>query len=154
LIADPEIGGDGDRAASSNEIKDSPTELRRVPASASMSLLGDLAAREVNQTDSTKPRAHQRPRTRRGGSIGDVVALDNLPSVAQPAIQEGKYVAKVIEARLAGSEAAVGPFEYFDKGTMATIGHNSAVAEAFGRPFNCRIAYLMWAFIHVLVLTV
>ncbi len=99
-----------------------------------MCLLGDLAAREVNQTDSTKPRARQSPRTRRGGSIGDVVALDNLPGVAQPAIQEGKYVAKVIKPRLAGAEAAVRPFEYFDKGTVATIGHNSAVAEAFGPP--------------------
>jgi hypothetical protein len=132
LIADPEIGCDGDRAASSNEIKDSPTEVRRVRLRHRCLSSAILQREKSTKTDSTKPRAHQSPRTRRGGSIGDVVALDDLPGVAQPAIEEGKYVAKVIKARLAGSEAAVRPFEYFDKGTIATIGHNGAVAEAFG----------------------
>jgi NADH:quinone reductase (non-electrogenic) len=81
-------------------------------------------------------------------AIGDMVSLNKLPGVAQPAIQEGKYVAKVIKARLAGSDEAVRPFEYFDKGTMATIGHNSAVAQAFGRRFTGRLAHLMWIYVH------
>ena len=83
-------------------------------------------------------------------AIGDMVSLNGLPGVAQPAMQEGKYVAKVIKARLLDQE--VKPFAYFDKGSMATIGYNSAVAESFGRRFTGRIAYLMWAFIHVLYL--
>ena len=44
------------------------------------------------------------------------------------------------------------PFEYFDKGTMATVGYRSAVADAFGMKFTGFIAYAMWAFIHVLYL--
>jgi NADH dehydrogenase len=84
-------------------------------------------------------------------AIGDMVALQNLPGVAQPAIQEGRHVGKIIRARLAG-ETSARPFKYFDKGTMATIGHKSAVADAFGRRFRGITAFLMWAFIHNLYL--
>jgi len=83
-------------------------------------------------------------------AIGDMVSLNKLPGVAQPALQEGKYVAKAITARLDGEE--VKPFKYFDKGSMATIGYKSAVADAFGVLVTGWIAYLMWAFIHVLYL--
>src|SRR6201995_2473055 len=81
-------------------------------------------------------------------AVGDMVALNNLPSVAQPAMQEGKYVGKVIKARLAGHDLP-GPFQYFDKGSMATIGHRRAVAESMGLRFTGLTAYLMWGFIHV-----
>ena len=47
-------------------------------------------------------------------------------------MQEGKYVGKVIKARL-DRRGDAKPFKYFDKGTMATIGHKVAVADAFGR---------------------
>jgi NADH dehydrogenase len=83
-------------------------------------------------------------------AIGDMVSLNKLPGVAQPAIQEGKYVGRVIQARTTGE--TVKPFEYFDKGMMATIGYRSAVADAFGMKFTGLIAYAMWAFIHVLYL--
>jgi NADH dehydrogenase len=76
--------------------------------------------------------------------------LNKLPGVAQPAIQEGKYVARVIRNRLAGTQTA--PFKYFDKGTMATIGYRSAVADAFKVKITGFPAYVMWAFIHVLYL--
>jgi NADH dehydrogenase len=81
-------------------------------------------------------------------AIGDMVSLNKLPGVAQPALQEGKYVGKVIKARLAG-EPAPAPFKYFDKGSMATIGYRSAVADAFGVRVTGVLAYLMWAFVHV-----
>jgi NADH dehydrogenase len=81
-------------------------------------------------------------------AIGDMVSLNKLPGVAQPALQEGKYVGKVIKARLAGRPAPP-PFKYFDKGSMATIGYRSAVADAFGVKVTGILAYLMWAFIHV-----
>ena len=84
-------------------------------------------------------------------AIGDMVALDKLPGVAQPAMQEGKYVGKVIRARLRGEEPPP-PFKYFDKGSMATIGHKAAVADAFGMKFTGFIAYIMWGFIHVMYL--
>ena len=81
-------------------------------------------------------------------ALGDMVSLNKLPGVAQPALQEGRYVGKVIKARLAGAED-VAPFKYFDKGSMATIGYRSAVADAFGRKVTGLIAYVMWAFVHV-----
>jgi NADH:ubiquinone reductase (H+-translocating) len=84
-------------------------------------------------------------------AIGDMVSLNNLPGVAQPAMQEGKYVGKLIEARLAGDQH-VEPFKYFDKGSMATIGYKAAVADAFGMKVTGFLAYLMWGFIHVLYL--
>ncbi len=83
-------------------------------------------------------------------AIGDMASLDKLPGVAQPAIQEGKYVARVIKDRLAGRQTP--PFRYFDKGTMATIGYRSAVADAFGVKVTGFLAYVMWIFIHVLYL--
>jgi NADH:ubiquinone reductase (H+-translocating) len=81
-------------------------------------------------------------------AIGDMVSLNKLPGVAQPALQEGRYVGKVIKARLAG-EKDVKPFKYFDKGSMATIGYRAAVADAFGQKVTGPPAYVMWAFIHV-----
>jgi NADH dehydrogenase len=84
-------------------------------------------------------------------AIGDMVSLNKLPGIAQPAIQEGKYVANVIKNRVTGHQAPP-PFKYFDKGTMATIGYRAAVAESFGMKFTGLIAYLMWSFIHVLYL--
>jgi NADH dehydrogenase FAD-containing subunit len=51
-------------------------------------------------------------------AIGDMVAMDGVPGVAQPAIQEGRYVAEVIESRRAGWQAPP-PFKYFDKGSLA-----------------------------------
>ena len=83
-------------------------------------------------------------------AIGDMVSLNKLPGMAQSAMQEGKYVGRVIKARKTAE--TVKPFEYFDKGTMATIGYRSAVADAFGMKFTRFIAYAMWAFIHVLYL--
>jgi NADH dehydrogenase len=84
-------------------------------------------------------------------AIGDMVSLNRLPGVAQPAMQEGRYVGKVIRARLKGRETPA-PFRYFDKGSMATIGHNAAVADAFGVQLTGPIGYLVWGFIHVLYL--
>jgi NADH dehydrogenase len=84
-------------------------------------------------------------------AVGDMVSLNKLPGVAQPAMQEGKYVGKLIKSRLAG-DGTVEPFTYFDKGSMATIGYKAAVADAFGVKVTGFLAYLMWGFIHVLYL--
>jgi NADH dehydrogenase len=84
-------------------------------------------------------------------AVGDMVSLNKLPGIAQPAMQEGKYVGKLIKGRLAGDQKAA-PFTYFDKGSMATIGYKSAVADAFGMKVTGFLAYAMWGFIHVLYL--
>jgi NADH:quinone reductase (non-electrogenic) len=84
-------------------------------------------------------------------AIGDMVRLNDLPGVAQPAIQEGTYVGRLIRARLAG-QTSTPPFAYRDRGSMATIGHLSAVADSYGMKFTGVVGYTMWGFVHVLYL--
>jgi NADH:ubiquinone reductase (H+-translocating) len=84
-------------------------------------------------------------------AVGDMISLNQLPGVAQPAIQQGKYVGKLIRARLRDTAAAK-PFRYRDKGNMATIGHLSAVTDSSGLRFTGVIGYTMWGFVHVLYL--
>jgi NADH dehydrogenase len=73
-----------------------------------------------------------------------------LPGVAPVAIQQGRYVASAIRQRLAGRNAA--PFVYRDKGSMATIGRASAVADLGWVAFSGYPAWLAWLFIHLLYL--
>jgi NADH dehydrogenase len=71
-----------------------------------------------------------------------------LPGVAPVAIQQGKYVAKLIKARLAGRPLP--QFRYHDLGSLATIGKSAAVAQ-FGRvKFSGFIAWTLWLFIHLM----
>ena len=84
-------------------------------------------------------------------AVGDMVRLNDLPGVAQPAIQQGTYVGRLIRARLAGKIDTT-PFAYRDKGSMATIGHLSAVTESYGMKFTGVVGYTMWGFVHVLYL--
>jgi NADH dehydrogenase len=74
-----------------------------------------------------------------------------LPGVAQVAIQQGRYVGKVIEARLRGG-AAPAPFHYVDLGNMAVIGRASAVVEARRLKLSGFVAWLGWALVHLLKL--
>jgi NADH:ubiquinone reductase (H+-translocating) len=71
-----------------------------------------------------------------------------LPGVAQPAIQEGRYVAGVIANRLRGEKSK--PFHYFDKGNLATIGRGAAVADLNGLRLSGLPAWLLWIFVHLL----
>lgn len=80
--------------------------------------------------------------------IGDMISLKDVPGTAQPAIQEGKYVARVIAARLEGQPAPP-PFQYNDLGTMAVIGRRRAVAEVFGTKIGGFLAFLIWGIIHL-----
>lgn len=85
-------------------------------------------------------------------AVGDMVSLNGLPGVAQPAIQEGRYAARTIKRRLAGDQSAGAPFHYFDKGTMAAIGRRRAVADAFGMKIGGPIAAVLWAMVHLMYL--
>ena len=84
--------------------------------------------------------------------VGDMIALDNLPGVAQVAIQGAKYAAKEIDGRLKGKPAQK-PFKYFDKGSMATISRFKAVATVGKLRFTGFIAWLMWLAVHLFYLT-
>ena len=85
-------------------------------------------------------------------AIGDVsIGPEQLPQVAQPAIQGGKYVAKLIKADLKGKTRK--PFKYRDKGTMATIGRASAVAEIKFLPKMTGFpAWIIWVGLHIATL--
>jgi NADH:ubiquinone reductase (H+-translocating) len=80
--------------------------------------------------------------------IGDMIALDNLPGVAQVAIQGGKFAGKRIKKRLAGRPTDPA-FHYFDKGSMATISRFSAVASVGRLRFGGFIAWMLWLVIHL-----
>ena len=86
--------------------------------------------------------------------IGDLAAATGrdgkpLPGVAQVAMQQGTYAANVIARRLRGKKAPP-PFKYFDKGNLAVIGRAAAVADAFGIHLSGFLAWLVWAFIHLM----
>lgn len=87
-------------------------------------------------------------------AVGDIAVEDGdraLPQLAQPALQGGAYVAKLIRAELAGEQ--VGRFEYKDKGILATIGRSSAVAEATNLPrMQGFPAWVIWTGVHVFTL--
>jgi NADH:ubiquinone reductase (H+-translocating) len=84
-------------------------------------------------------------------AIGDMVSLNGLPGLAQPAMQQGRYVARLIRARIAG-QVGPGPFRYSDRGSMATIGHRRAVVESAGVKLTGTLAYLVWGFVHIMYL--
>jgi NADH dehydrogenase len=81
-----------------------------------------------------------------------MMSLDNLPGVAQVAIQGGKYAAKEIKNRLGGKPPQK-PFKYFDKGSMATISRFSAVVLIRKIRLSGFIAWLMWLGLHLVYLT-
>jgi NADH dehydrogenase len=85
--------------------------------------------------------------------IGDLSSFSHqtgkpLPGVAQPAIQEGYYVAKVIQQRLRGEKNK--PFHYFDKGSLATIGRGKAVADLNFVRLSGLPAWMIWLFLHLM----
>jgi NADH dehydrogenase len=71
-----------------------------------------------------------------------------LPGVAQPAIQQGKYVADVIRRRVTG-RAQPEPFWYWDKGDLAIVGRTYAVADLRFTRFAGFLAWLVWAGVHI-----
>ena len=112
--------------------------------------------------------------------IGDMASMKcsktghAVPGVAPAATQMGQFVAKIIarEVRAGVSKTKSnapnttsnlntingaqimerGKFEYFDKGSMATIGRAKAVAEVAGLKFHGLIAWLAWLFVHLILL--
>jgi len=87
--------------------------------------------------------------------IGDLAALSDsrgapLPGVAPVAIQQGELAASNIGRALTGE--ALLPFHYHDKGTLATIGRNKAVASIFGGTFHGFPAWVLWAGVHIFTL--
>jgi NADH:ubiquinone reductase (H+-translocating) len=84
--------------------------------------------------------------------IGDAAAAEDgseLPMLSAPAIQQARYVARSILEDAAG-RTRDRPFRYFDKGTMATIGRNAAVARLRGGlELTGFLGWLTWIFVHI-----
>ncbi|HEY4187882.1 MAG TPA: NAD(P)/FAD-dependent oxidoreductase [Polyangia bacterium] len=86
--------------------------------------------------------------------IGDLIAKTQdgkpLPGVAQLAVQSGRHVAKNILLGVARKPCL--PFRYVDKGSMATIGRNRAVAQIGRFKSSGIVAWWLWLMVHVLSL--
>jgi len=122
-----------------------------VDAAALMRTLGvplDRAGRAVVEQDCSLP-GHPE-----AFAIGDAVtfvpkgATHQLPGVSPVAMQQARFVAKVIEARVAG-RTPPSEFQYFDKGIMATIGRSRAVAQTGRLRLHGLIAWLAWLLVHI-----
>ncbi len=93
-------------------------------------------------------------------AIGDMAAMvteehpEGFGMMAQPAIQQGRWLGKNIRRLVAGE--ALQPFRYKDQGSMATIGRNKAVADLkfFGRTYKTQgfKAWFIWMFVHLISL--
>src|SRR3954463_14749007 len=142
------------------EIKDADGQVRRINAATKIwaagvqasslgRILGEQSGTEVDragrisvQPDLTLP-GHPEVHV-----VGDMMALDRLPGVAQVAIQGGRYAAESIKRRFAG-KAPQGPFKYSDKGSMATISRFHAVVDLGKLKFEGFVAWLMWLALHL-----
>ncbi len=87
--------------------------------------------------------------------IGDTMRYEQggkpLPGVAQVAIQQGSYVARLIRNRILGRRAPQ-PFAYTDKGNLATVGRAFAVLDANGIHLAGFVAWVLWLGIHIFYL--
>ena len=150
-----------DVSADGLEVKDADGQVRRISAATKVwaagvqasplgKLLAEQSGAEVDragrisvQSDLTLP-GHPEVHV-----VGDMMALDKLPGVAQVAIQGGRYAAEAIERRIVGKQPQ-GPFRYRDKGNMATISRFSAVADIKNMKFEGFFAWVLWLVVHLM----
>ncbi len=86
--------------------------------------------------------------------IGDLACFIQdgkpLPMIAPVAMQQGKYVGRLLKRLLKGKK--VKPFRYSDRGGMVAIGRNKAVSQIAGMHIKGYVAWIIWIFIHILYL--
>ena len=126
-----------------------------VAASGLASRLGELSDAEVDRAG----RVSVEPDLTLPGhpevfAIGDMVSVRSsdgsmmtLPGLAPVAMQQGRYTAEVVRARLRSTSHP--PFRYRDKGNLATIGRGAAVADINGLRLSGLIAWLLWVVVHL-----
>jgi NADH dehydrogenase len=90
-------------------------------------------------------------------ALGDMVrvrsasgGVQTLPGLSPVAIQQGRYAAKLIRARLSGHQ--IGPFRYLDKGNLATVGRARAVADLHAIRLSGFPAWVTWLVVHIFYL--
>lgn len=117
-------GIDKDKIERGNRI--SVDTINRIKGSANVFAIGDVAAMITDET----PKGH--------------------PGVAQVAIQQGRLAGKNIIHLIKGQPTE--PFKYNDKGSLATIGRNKAIADLGKIRFQGFFAWLIWMFVHLISL--
>jgi NADH dehydrogenase len=90
-------------------------------------------------------------------AIGDLAAVVDkdgqvVPGVSPAAMQEARHVARQLEAELDGDPEPRRPFDYWDKGSMATIGRSAAVAKLGALELTGWVAWAAWLFVHLIFL--
>src|SRR5262249_58336577 len=84
--------------------------------------------------------------------VGDTASLDQngkpLPGMAQVAMQQGRYAAKLIHNRIVGNPPP-SAFKYFDKGSMAVVGKGFAVLQSGKVKISGFVAWLVWVAVHL-----
>jgi NADH dehydrogenase len=87
--------------------------------------------------------------------VGDAASVVSdgrpVPGVAQAAIQQGRYVGRLIARELKGREPKH-PFRYFDKGAMAVVGKNFAILESGRLHMSGFVTWLVWVCVHLISL--
>ncbi|MGA6959018.1 MAG: NAD(P)/FAD-dependent oxidoreductase [Candidatus Acidiferrales bacterium] len=152
-----DVRADGVTVREGDRTEHIPTRTILWAAGVLASPLGRILSEEVGATLDRVGRVVVEPDMTIAGHpeifvIGDLANFSHqtgkpLPGVAQPAIQEGAYVAKLILARLRGKKLP--PFHYFDKGNLATIGRGAAVADLNWLQISGLPAWLIWVFVHL-----
>lgn len=84
-------------------------------------------------------------------AVGDMMSLDQLPGVAEVAMQSGIHAANTIKRRLHGKDSV--PFKYRDLGSMAAISRFRAVVNFKGMRLSGFLGWLVWLVVHVTFLT-
>jgi NADH dehydrogenase len=84
--------------------------------------------------------------------VGDMMNYNDLPGVAEVALQSGLHAAHVIRRRLR-SGAEPSPWKYRDLGSMAAVDRRTAILSAHGVRLSGRIAWLAWLVVHITVMT-
>ncbi|EYR64004.1 NADH dehydrogenase [Actinotalea ferrariae CF5-4] len=125
-------------------------------AGVAASPLGTLLAEQSGARTDRAGRVHVQPDCSLPGHpevfvIGDMMALDDLPGVAQVAMQAGRHRARQIGRRLGGATGTQ-PFRFRDKGSMATVSRFHAVAAVKGLELSGVPAWVMWLAVHVFYL--
>lgn len=83
--------------------------------------------------------------------VGDMMNCNDLPGVAEVALQSGLHAAHVIRNRVRGTKPT--PWKYRDLGSMAAVDSRSAILSAHGVRLSGRIAWLMWLVVHITFMT-
>jgi NADH dehydrogenase len=81
------------------------------------------------------------------------MALDNLPGVAEVAMQQGIHAARTIARRQSGGGHVARPFRYRDLGSMAAVSRRRAIVSFHGMRFSGFLGWLMWLSVHLAFMT-